>query len=255
MKINNTLLFAFFFLTQIAFGQNNAEIEIQGKITADSVAVEGINVLNSTNQKTAVSSKDGSFSLFAKEGDVLVFSAVNLTTLYRRINKQDLVLGKIKIQMTPKSIPLEEVIINENSKITAENLGIIPYGQKKYTAAERRLETAGDFKPIMLLNLLGGSMPLDPLINKINGRTKMLKKEIEVEKKESYLKQLDNLFDIDYFVNKLKIPSEYVKGFQYYVVENEKFTIILKSNNKTMTSFLIGELAVKYNEIIASENK
>ncbi len=254
MKINNTLLFVLFLLTQIIFGQNN-EKEILGKIIADSVAVEGINVLNSTNQKGTVSDRDGFFSLFAKEGDILVFSAVNLTTLYRRISKQDLVLDKIKIKMTPKSISLKEVVINENSKITAENIGIIPHGQKKYTQAERKLKTAGDFKPIHLLGLLGGSLAVDPIINKMNGKSTMLKKEIEVEKKESYLKQLDNLFDIDYFVNKLKIPSEYVNGFEYYVVENEKFTTILKSNNKTMTSFLIGELATKYNEIIASENK
>ena len=213
------------------------EKEILGKIIADSVAVEGINVLNSTNQKGTVSDRDGFFSLFAKEGDILVFSAVNLTTLYRRISKQDLVLDKIKIKMTPKSISLKEVVINENSKITAENIGIIPHGQKKYTQAERKLKTAGDFKPIHLLGLLGGSLAVDPIINKMNGKSTMLKKEIEVEKKESYLKQLDNLFDIDYFVNKLKIPSEYVKGFEYYVVENEKFTTILKSNNKTMTYF------------------
>lgn len=42
---------------------------------------------------------------------------------------------------------------------------------------------------------------------------------------------MDNLFDINYFVSKLKIPSECVKGFEYYVVENERFTTILKMNN------------------------
>ncbi|SEF69267.1 carboxypeptidase-like regulatory domain-containing protein [Flavobacterium urumqiense] len=255
MKINNTLLLVFFFLIQIIFGQNSNEKEILGKITADSVAVEGINILNSTNQRGTVSDRDGFFSLLAKEGDILVFSAVNLTTLYRRINKQDLVFDKIKIQMTPKSIMLEEVIINENSKITAENLGIIPYGQKKYTAAERRLETAGDFKPIMLLSLLGGSMPFDPLINKINGRTKRLKKLVVLEKKEECVKLISELYNQEYLTGKLGIPADYVNGFKYFAVENEKFTIILKSNNKTMTSFLIGELAAKYNEIIASENK
>ena len=66
-------------------------------------------------------------------------------------------------------------------------MGIIPYGQKKYTPAERKLKTAGDFKPIHLLGLLGGAFALDPIINKINGRTKKLKKEIKVEGKETYL--------------------------------------------------------------------
>jgi hypothetical protein len=82
----------------------------------------------------------------------------------------------------------------------------------------------------------------------------MLKKEVEIEKKESYLRQLENLFTADYFVSKLKIPAEYVKGFEYYSIENERFVTVLKSKNVTMTTFLIGELATKYKEIIAGEN-
>jgi hypothetical protein len=34
----------------------------------------------------------------------------------------------------------------------------------------------------MLLGMIGGSMPLDPLINKINGRTKRLKKKVILER-------------------------------------------------------------------------
>jgi hypothetical protein len=44
--------------------------------------------------------------------------------------------------MASESIDLKEVVIDENSQISAENLGIIPYGQKKYSPAERKLYTA-----------------------------------------------------------------------------------------------------------------
>lgn len=83
----------------------------------------------------------------------------------------------------------------------------------------------------------------------------MLKKELKVEKKEFYLEQLDNMFDKNHFVNKLKIPLEYVKGFEYYAVESDQFTKILSSNNLISAEFLLAELARKYNEIIACENK
>jgi hypothetical protein len=83
----------------------------------------------------------------------------------------------------------------------------------------------------------------------------MLKKEVAVEKKEAFMKLLENMFQLDHFVDKLKIPLEYVKGFEYYAVENDKFTAILNSKNKTTVEFLLGELAVKYKEIIAGENK
>jgi hypothetical protein len=54
-------------------------------------------------------------------------------------------------------------------------------------------------------------------------------------------------------VKYLKIPSEYVEGFKYY--ENKKFIVILESKNKVTTEFLLGELAIKYKEIMACENK
>ena len=158
--------------------------------------------------------------------------------------------------MNPIVNQLKEVIVKTYSNINGISLGIISNNQKKYTSAGRKLHTATDLNASASVSVMtGGLISVDPLLNFISGRSKMLKKEIEVEKKKSYLKKLHNLFDIDYFVGKLKIPSECVNGFKYFAVENEKFTIILKSNNKTMTSFLVGELAGKYNEIIASENK
>lgn len=155
--------------------------------------------------------------------------------------------------MIPKSNELKEVIVTKRPEISAVSLGISPKGIKQYTPAERKLKTAGDFKPIHLLGLLGGSLEVDPILNAISGRTTMLKKELEIEKKELLLKQLNYTFDENYFINRLKTPSEHIKGFGYYIVENEKFTTALKSKNKAMTKFLIGELAIEYNEMISNK--
>jgi uncharacterized membrane protein YvbJ len=76
-----------------------------------------------------------------------------------------------------------------------------------------------------------------------------------VEGKEKLLDQIDYLFEPEYFTHKLKIPQEYVKGFQYYLAENNRFAAAVKAKNKTLATFLMGEYAVKYLEIIAVENK
>jgi hypothetical protein len=60
---------------------------IQGKIIADSTAVDAINVVNiATNQATATNVNG---VILVNEGDVLFISAVNLVTLQRRISKED----------------------------------------------------------------------------------------------------------------------------------------------------------------------
>ncbi len=242
MKIKTTLQLLLLFLVQVVFGQIEKAQEIRGKIIADSVAVDRVNVVNLTTEKATVSDVNGFFILPVKEGDVLVFTAVHLEGLRRKISKQDMLQEVITVLMIPKSIILNEVIINESS-ITAESLRIIPYGQKKYTPAERKLYTATS----------GGG--IDGLLNTISGRKAMLKKEIVIEKKEQLLARIDVLFEDKYYTETLKIPSDYIKGFQYYCIDDITLANALRAKNKTLIMYLIVQLAEKYNKIIALENK
>ncbi|MFH6993789.1 carboxypeptidase-like regulatory domain-containing protein [Flavobacterium sp. FlaQc-48] len=241
MRINNityiTLLFLF---VQISFAQKAVPKEISGQIFEQSTAVEGVNIINNTTQVTAVSDENGMFSLVIKEGDVLVFSAVNLEALKRRITAEDMNATLLQIKMTAKEIELKEVVVNENANITAENLGIIPYGQKKYTPAERKVYTAT-------------STSVDKLLNKISGRTAMLKKEVNVEKKEMLFAKMEYLFDENYYTERLKIPTQDIKGFQLYCVDDAEFAVSLNTKNKTMSMFLITDLARKYLIILENE--
>lgn len=217
-------------------------LEIKGQIIADSVAVDGVSILNIDSQKTVFSTGDGSFIIAVKLGDVLLFSALNLETVRRKIDEKDLKSGNIKVAVFAKSILLKEVIVNESS-ISAESLGIIPYGQKKYSPAERRLYTATS----------GGG--IDGLLNTISGRKAMIKKEIIVEKKEQLLAKIDMLFEDSYYIETLKIPELYIKGFQYYCIEDAAMANALRIKNKSMALFLIVKLAEKYNEIVTLESQ
>ena len=240
MKTNNTLLILFLLIAQISFGQTSDAKEILGQVFEQSSSVEGVNIINNNTQMTAVTDENGMFSITAKEGDVLVFSSVNLEPLKRRISVEDLSSPLIQIKMTAKQIELREVVVNDNAGINAENLGIIPHGQKSYTPAERKLYTAK-------------STSIDKILNGISGRTAMLKKEVNVEKKEMLFRKLEYLFDENYYTERLKISLEDIKGFQLYCVEDSEFAVSLNSKNKTMSMFLITELARKYLKILENE--
>ena len=102
--------------------------------------------------------------------------------------------------------------------------------------------------------MMGGSIGLDPIINAITGRTAMLKKELEVEKKEMLLKKIEYQFDPEYFTNNLKIPQEYVKGFWYYAIEEPRLVNEINSKNKSMAKFIFAELATKYLELLTKKD-
>jgi hypothetical protein len=248
VKKNFTFLFVFILIAQISMAQESIEKWVKGQVTSNGIPLEGINITNTSTKITVVSDQYGVFSILAKEGDILSFSAVNYDPLRKFINRQEFKLGNITVDLTSKNIELKEVIIKEHSTISAENLGIIPRDQVKLTTAERRLQTAGDFKPVHLLGLLGGMLAVDPILNAINGRTKMLKKAVTVERNEFLMEKLEVLFENKYYTETLKVPEEYIKGFQYYCIEDADFVRSLKENNKTMCMFLIVGLASNYNK-------
>ena len=235
MKNNFTFLFLSFFIIHQAVAQTNVEKWIIGQVTVNNVSpLEGVNITNTSSKVMVVSDQYGHFSILAKEGDILSLSAVNYEYLRKYISKQEYNLGTIVVSITAISVELKEVIINDRPDITAENLGIIPRDQIKLTSAERKVYTA--------------TSGTDALINYFSGRTKILKKELEVERKEVLMQKLEYLFEDKYYIETLKIPEDEIKGFQYYCVEDSYFENALNSKNKTMCMFFIVGLASNYNK-------
>jgi len=246
----------FILVANTILAQESDRTRLNGKINANTMDLEGVYVINLKTEKSTITEKDGYFSIAAIPGDTLIFSAIHLKGIRIGLEQSDFQKELFLVKLEAMVTQLNEVVVRRYDNINAFSLGIVSKGKKSYTPAERKLYTATSLSPTASSDgMAGGSISADPLLNFISGRTKMLKKELEVENKESCLVQLENMFDKNHFVNILKIPLEYVKGFEYFIVENERFTTILKSKNKTMTEFLMGELAVKYNEIIACENE
>ena len=240
MKLGICMFFVLIANTVLA--QESPRIVLNGKINANSMDLEGVYVINLKTEKSTITEKDGYFSITATPGDTLLFSAVQLKENRVVLEPKDFQEELFIVKMEANITTLKEVVIKRYDNINAVALGISPSGIKHLTQAERKLYTAK-------------STTGDAILNLMSGRTAMLKKEVEAEKKWSYMQIIDNMFDQNHFVSILKIPLEYVNGFKYYIVENDKFTVILNSKNKITTEFLMGELATKYLNIIAGENK
>jgi hypothetical protein len=241
----------FTLLPNVASSQPTARKIFKGKVSADVDVrgLDGVYVINLNTEEAASTQSGGYFSLALRVGDTLMLSSIQLKGTRYVINEDDLVKPILLIRMEPIMHQLREVIVYSYKNINAEDLGIIPRGRRSYTAAERKLKTATS------LNAMSGAVTIDPLFNFLSGRTAMLKKELVVERKESLLNKIDNMFEKEYFTEKLKIPAEYVRGFQYYLVENDRFAATVNTKNKTLATFMMGELAVQYLDIIAGEKK
>ena len=219
---------------------------LKGKVISNAIDLEGIYIVNLKTNESTTTVNGGYFDIQAKVGDTLMFSAIQFKGKKVVVNEKDFNDKLFFVKLETMINQLEEVKIIRYNNINAVALGIIPAGQKHYTPAERKLRTAEELHWYSPLLIPLGGMSVDGFLNSVSGRTAMLRKEVEVEKKEMMLKKLEDLFETNFFINKLKIPSDYVKGFKYYVVEDEKFVNAMKDKNKTMATFVLGDLAVEY---------
>jgi len=247
------ILFLFYYFPIFGFAQSTELVFLKGKIVCSIKNLSDVNVTNLRSETTTVS-VNGDYSMFVKVGDTIQFSSIQIETKKVIIQESDLAKSLFVSSLNPKVIALDEVEIKEYKNINAVSLGILDKPAKKYTPAERKLRAAGELHWYSPLLIPLGGMSVDGLINAISGRTAMLKKELEVEKKEMLLKKIEYQFDPEYFTNNLKIPQEYVKGFWYYAIEEPRLVNEINSKNKSMAKFIFAELATKYLELLTKKD-
>lgn len=240
------LLFFLGLYSVFCFGQKRDSLVLKGKINAYITNLEGVSVINKRTEQSVFTNQTGDYFINAHVGDTLVFSGLQFKRKEVVLCDDDFGDKILNVHLVAVARELNEVTVINYSNINAVSLGIISPNQRKYTPAERKYATASSFRQ--------NPMGLDPIINLISGRTAMLKKEIAIEKKETYMTMLENMFNKEHFINKLRLPLDYIKGFEYYVVDNQKFTRVLDTKNRTSIEFLLAELAEKYKAIIAVED-
>ena len=234
-----TLPFFLLFITTIGIAQTRKQI--QGKIVVSNASASNVLVLNLNTEQEVKSDRNGNFVILVQLDDVLLFSSENLNFFRKIIDETDFQLEKLEVEMTSKALVLEEVEIVDNKSYNAVDLGILQRPAKSYTPMERRLKTAGDFKPIHLLGLLGGSVQLDPIFNAINGKTKRLKKEILLERNIRKLENFRAFFPEKELVEDLKMNSDEVSEFTYSILDEKEFETLLENRDKSKMQFYLIE--------------
>ena len=248
MSKTNIVIIGFLFWVPLLFSQTT----IKGKVVVKEQSAEGIHVLNLVSEKATITNEKGEFSIEANEDDLLVFSAVHLNYWRKSISDNDIKNGFIEVEMTVKEQKLDEVVVTEYTKINAQDLGIINYKPKEYTPAERKLRPTKMTKTDWI-GVLTGKIPLDPLLYWVTGRTKILKGELEIEKKELLLKKLNEWYENEFYTNQLNIPEEYREGFKVFTIYDEEFINYLNANDTVNGSLCISKLANEFLTYLTSD--
>ncbi|WP_431163439.1 hypothetical protein [Flagellimonas beolgyonensis] len=233
-----------FFLVGLARAQDG-EKTLFGRVTSLDKDVVGVVVQNITSRNAVITDLDGNFSIPIQLNDTLVFSAVNFIRKTVPVTDALYRSNFIEVPMQEFVNELKEVVVRPYNlsgdlnqdvgqlklakDVSAEALGLPNAHQRIPTQSERMLQTAtyGKFNLGMIL-----SPPLDPIINAITGRTKMLKNRVKVDKAYATTQQVQNSYADSLFTNTLKIPIEKIDDFMYFCEVDENFQTLVDSEDQ-----------------------
>ncbi len=253
-RLKSKTIFSFFLIFCLTSLKAQNRKQLQGIIVVVNATPANVLILNLNTNQEVKSDSQGKFTILAAVNDVLAFSSENLDFTRKIIEQIEFDKQQLEIEMISKRIVLDEVEVVNYQSINAVSLGILSKPAKTYTPQERRLKTAGDFKPIHLLGILGGSLPLDPVMNAINGKTKRLKKEILLERNQKRITHFFDFYNKEELIKNVKIHPDFVNEFIYFVIEDELFIEYLNNKYKDkMTFFLIEKYSLFKNRISSDE--
>ena len=232
-------------ISAISLAQTPFTKRIEGKLLNKDVGVADVHVMNTSANRATISNESGNFAIQVSLGDTLIFSAV-------QFKRKSLVINAAILESKVVFVPLEEFVneldevivrpydlsgdlnkdmqnMNTGQVVSATSLGLPNAHVKPLIQSERQLQTAtaGKFHPLMLLN-----PPIDPLINAISGRTKMLKKRLARDKKDMRLQGLRSSIADSLFLTQLKIPRERIDDFMYFCEADVSFESLVKSDDQ-----------------------
>ena len=225
MKRIKYLIFLFVFtITGSTWSQ---EFLLLGKVSGVSDA-ENIHVINKTSKKFTTTNSAGAFQITTRLNDTIQFTAIKYKQKEVIISLKHLSAKELNVTLEELINVLDEVVIGKiltgdlDSDIQnsdAENpvdfydLGIPGYTGPPKTQSQRRLNEATSGS---------GLVPLNPIINAITGRTKMLKKRIKFERTDNLINSIKDRLSVEFFQNN-PLNQDYRMDFLYYCSEASEF--------------------------------
>jgi carboxypeptidase-like protein len=231
--------------------------KLEGRVYSPESDVAAVHVLNTTLGKASITDDNGFFSITVKLNDTLVFSAIQFKRKMMVVTAAVLESKMLYVPLQDALTELDEVVVTPYNLsgdmakdlekmeiepvITASTLGLPNAYVKPKTQAERKLfeATTG-----------GGIIPLNPVLNAITGRTKMLKKRIARNEKYGRTQRVRAFYPDSIYQTELKVPVDKISDFMYFCEVDFTFQTVVDSHDQ----FRIWEFMKKKSIIYRKSN-
>ena len=228
---------------------NAQTVTITGEVIgADDI--ENIHVINKTSKTFTITNSTGHFQISGKLNDTLVFSSIQYTGLEVVLDATVILNKTISVNLEEHVNTLDEVVVGKvlsgnllldigSNDITPDinfyDVGIPGYTGTRKTQSEQRLQEASG----------GGLLAINPIINAISGRTKMLKAHVELERNDLLITNIRQRLSEEFFLSNALEEGKRM-DFWYFCSEDPTFIARCKEKSDIEILAFLNERYLQY---------
>ncbi len=233
MKNNILLLISLLFLA-VGYSQEDGRQLLRGKVLYRNTSVVNENVINATSENATITNDKGEFVIAVKDGDQLVFTAVNYQLKVVEITNDILKNNRLVIEVNEKVTELDEVVVgpeNQEKFIELKN--------EEFKGYDYEIDRTTEVENIAEAQHVRGMKDGLNFVNLFKAIFKSNKKE---EKKEplKISEVLRQVYDDRFFVVDLKLPKDQIDNFLHYCDTKIPTQSLLKKDNEfALIDFLV----------------
>jgi hypothetical protein len=245
--------FLFFLISLHTFSQKTKPI--YGTLIDSISPVLDANILNKNSKIGTNSNTKGEFKIYAQIGDTIVFSSIQHQTKEFIVSERSFVSFNFKINLKLKTYELDEFELKKHNLlgVLALDVSQVKIGENEINAVTLGLPNAGipKLKPIdrkiYTASTSNGLVPLDLILNTLNGTIKNLKNQKKIIEDNEDVEELYSEYKFNLGTD-FKIGKEDEYRFLYFCRSDSTFKIERSKNKFEFINFM-KKKAIEFNKI------
>ena len=233
--MEKTILFVLCsFFCGLSIAQDGRQL-LRGKVLYRGGNVPNENVINATAETATITTDDGEFLIAVKEGDQLVFTAVNFQLQVVKITSEILKNNRLVVEVTEKITELDEVVVSpENQKKFLE------VKNEDFKGFEYEIDRGTEVQNVAEAQSVRGMQDGLNVSNIFKALFKSRNKEGEERAPLKVSEVLRQVYDDEFFVVDLKLPQNQIDAFLLYCDNRvPSQTLLRKENEFQLIDFLV----------------
>lgn len=232
---NQILLFLSFLCFGLVHSQDDDRQLLRGKVLYRDSNVVNENVINTTSENATITNANGQFAINVKEGDELVFTAVNYQIRIVKITDEILRNNRLVVEVNEKVTELDEVVVSPENQKKFLEVKSEDFKQYDYET-DRSTEVVNIAESQQTRGMQDGLN----FVNLFKALTKSKKSEEGGRVQLKVSEVLRQVYDDEFFVLDLRIPQDKIDNFLYYCDAQMPAQSLLKKDNEfQLIDFLV----------------